>query len=149
MRLVRILVLSLLLASVSSADEISVQLGEKGAGPAVIVRNPDNRIVNTVVKRLTSYLDAIDGATAQQGVTIVVGDASVAKEYGTKLPDPSSDESFTIAPVTRGDQRFIVISGSTDKGIKQAIYHLLRNISVDGEKIVLNHASTEQSPFIR
>src|SRR2546423_5455279 len=117
-----------------------------------MIKDADIPIVGTAVKRLTAYLEAISGKAPEsspQKISIVIGDSSIAKEYDAKLPDASCAESFSIAPVTRGEQTIIVLSGSTDKGMKQAIYHLLRNISLDGDKIMLNNATIQQSPFIR
>src|SRR5205823_6614122 len=125
---------------------------ERGSPPSVMIKDADSRVVGSAVKKLTAYLEAISGKAPEsspQKISIVIGNFSIAKEYDVKLPETSCDESFSIAPVTRGEQTIIVVSGSTDKGIKQGIYYLLRNISVDGARIVLNNATTQQSPFIR
>jgi hypothetical protein len=152
MSLVRICALIVLIPGLLIAAETPLQLGEKGSPPAVVMRSADTRVASTAVTKLTTYFAAISGKappTTPQKINIVVGDSSVAKEYDVKLPDASCDESFSIAPVTRGEQTIIVVSGSTDKGMKQGIYHLLRNISLDGDQIILNYATTQQSPFIR
>ena len=127
-----------------------MEIGAKNDSPAVELRGGD-AVAKHATGMLTDYLDRVTGSAPAKPARhqIILGDASVAREFGLKAPDESSDESFVIAPLTREGRIFIVASATSDKGIKQAVYHLLRNLSLEGEKLLLSNASIDASPFIR
>jgi hypothetical protein len=142
-------------ASASAAE--SITLGGAGKPPAVVTTSREliaagarDRLVQRL-RELTGAEPATPAAVEGAGdVAIVLGDAALAKKYGAPAPEASREESFVIAPAKADGKTLLVVSGQTDRGIKQGVYHLLRNVRIDaGGKLVLPDAPVRSSPEIK
>ena len=109
-----------------------------------IIKTCDIGVASAAVARLEAYLKSGEKSDG----SIVLGDASVAGQYGVAAPDEKSEESFSIAPVSRDGPR-LIISGRSDKGIKQGVYYVLRNLTHEDGKMLLRHPTTRSSPVIK
>jgi hypothetical protein len=148
--------------ALSIAFSLAVQTfaGDIDLGPAghdqIIVFDGDSPIAMSAVSRLTDYIRNLTGKapalrrTADDAArAMVIGDAKLAEKFGIEPPAERRDESYSIAPATRGNANLLIISGRTDKGIKQAIYHVLKNLAIEGDKLVLHDAPIRFSPAIK
>lgn len=134
------------LASCAAADD-AFDLGATNVLPAIVLRVSDTPVVQNARRHLSDYLESLTRAHSADSVSavIVLGDASLAKEYGMTPPDPTRDESFSIAPV----KRQLVILGQTDKGVKQGIYSVLRHLRVSDGRLLVDQPTAQSSPFIK
>ncbi|HVT29385.1 MAG TPA: hypothetical protein VHE81_15325 [Lacipirellulaceae bacterium] len=133
-------------------------MAERNA-PAEIVATAATKapVASAAIQRLTDYIKALTGSPprirntlGKTGTAIVIGDAALADKYNVTPPDDSRDESFVISPLQRDGRTVLIVSGRTDKGIKQAINFVLRHLfrSADG-KVLLDPASFRAAPFIK
>jgi len=138
------------------ATEITgeVELGAVDSPPAIVTRN-ETSLIATARSRLVNYLRHVTGKTpvlsmniSKEQHVIALGDFSLAEEYGLTLPNKIRPESFTIAPIIRKKQTLLLVCGKTDHGVKQGIHHILRNITLKKDKLVLMKAIVQSTPFI-
>src|SRR6476620_343013 len=96
--------------------EGSLDLGSKNHPPKIVLSTTDTPVLQRARERLADYIKAVTREASQENApsVIVLGDSSLAKQYAMAAPDPSREESFSIAPV-KGQ---LVILGQTDKGVK-------------------------------
>ncbi|MGI8905596.1 MAG: hypothetical protein ACR2IE_03785 [Candidatus Sumerlaeaceae bacterium] len=139
------------MATTTFAD--TVEIGRSGKPPAIVTTQPDE-VVAVAKGRLQQYLAALCGKTPQMRTTtpidadvIVLGDRTLAEQYKVAVPDTASSESYSIAHIQRGKQKLLIVSGSSEPGIKQGIYHVVRNSRMHEGILLLDHATTQSRPF--
>ncbi len=153
-----LVILLLICSGRASLASAPVVLGDKNA-PADIIATAATEapVVSAAIQRLTEYMKALTGSRprlraslAGTASAIVVGDSALAAKYDLAPPDEGRDESFVISPLQRDGRKLLIVSGRTSKGIKQAIYFVLRHLSrfADGQ-LQLDPAYVRTSPFIR
>lgn len=155
-RLVAALLILLLAFSytASSAAE-AFEIARADVAPAIISR-AETTVTLAARQRLAHYLETNSGSRPHSsttvpatGVSIILGGPSIALEFGCALPDPSSSESFTIQPASGKRHSLLIITGQSDVGIKQGVYHLLRNLTRKGDRLLLLNPTIRSSPFLK
>jgi hypothetical protein len=129
------------------------EVGSVGAPPD-IVTSSESPLTTMVCYRLGRYLAKLTGKTPNIGkvVTlgpsqILLGDASLAREYGV-VPPQVGEECFTLAPVRKGGRSFVIVSGQSDLGIKRGVYSLLQNLRVEGHILTIPEKTIQFQPFL-
>src|SRR5207302_2054628 len=119
--------------------------------PPTIVATVEKPIVDVARQRLADYLHKLTGAEAADKTdsSIVLGDASLAKKYAIAAPDESRDESFSVAPVGKDGKSFLIISGQTDRGIKNGVHYVLKNLAVENGKLIVRNPTFRSSPVLK
>jgi hypothetical protein len=146
------------LAQIVSADLCGkgsgeFEIGAVGVPPEIVTKSGDTPLVQTVRDRLIGHLRKLAGETPPGGKTasagryqLLLGDASLAKEYGI-VPPQAGAESFTLAPIRRGGRSFLVISGQSEQGVKRGVYYLMQNLSLKRNKLTVPDAVVQSRPF--
>jgi hypothetical protein len=144
------------MVDVSAAEnDAPLQIGATGAPPRVVLLEYD-AVTSGAAERLAMYMGDLTGTSPQltyripvAGSAIVLGGPAIAKEYGITGPDSGSSESFSIAPISRNGRTLLVVSGQSGVGVKQGVYHVLRNMHTHNGNLLLDNATTQITPFLK
>lgn len=131
-----------------------LELGAVGSPPAIVTPR-EIPLAAAARDRLIGYLQKVTGRIPQlaetlpeSGPAMVLGDFSEAARYGFGPARDPGPESFMVAPIVRDGRAIWIVAGRTDQGIKQGIYHVLRNVRVRDEKLLLPGETVRSAPFI-
>ena len=146
------------LAQIATADSRGKGVGEFEIGavdapPEIVTKSGDTPLLRTARDRLIGYLKRLTGVTPPQGrkdsaarYQILLGDASLAKEWGVAPPQATA-ESFTLAPIRNDGRSLLVISSQSEQGLKRGIYHLMQNLSLKKNSLTVADAVVQSRPF--
>lgn len=136
------------------ADGAPLLLGKRGA-PPTIVNTSDSPLTKAIIVRLAEYLELCLGARPKilssapasgSEPLIIVGTADIARRYRVPLPPSDSEEAFSLATIAT--PRFIVVvSGTTDRGIKRAIQKLILLTRQQGQELLVPHTNLSTKPW--
>src|SRR3989339_1983118 len=157
----------LIISSLGICEKVKAQivLADSQKNKCVIVAAPEQKISMRAAERLQSYIeDSIGKApqimtssridSAKKGVTVIAIGTKGAFEdldkYGVERDfEKVERDGFIIKTVSKKGKDCILALGKTEKGADNAIWRLMRELSVSGEKISVDAISIAESPFIK